>query len=113
MSESKTILFGPLPPPYGGVSVFMASIKDACLDRGLEVWSYTGDDADKRVTSIRRRLLEHLWRLFFGPRDARITDSTHFHLEYPHWLLLPLWLRVKLMKRFTWIKICHDATLPS
>jgi glycosyltransferase involved in cell wall biosynthesis len=34
-------------------------------------------------------------------------------MEHPHWLLLPLWLRLKRLKNFTWVKICHDATLPS
>lgn len=113
MSKPKAIVLGPLPPPYGGVSVFMASIKDACLARGIEVWSNAGDGGDPRVKRVNHRALGHLIRLLFQPRGARITDSTHFHLEHPHWLLLPAWLLMKQLKRFTWVKICHDATLPT
>jgi len=113
MTMPKPVLFGPLPPPYGGVSVFMASIKDACLARGVEVWSYTGNGGDSRVGSVNHRVLGHLRRVLLGLSRARITDSTHFHLEHPHPLLLPLWLRAKRVQKFTWVKICHDATLPS
>ena len=113
MNKPHAILFGPLPPPYGGVAVFMSSLKDACIDRGAEVLSYAGDAEDPRVTRVNHRVLGHILRLLIRPKEARITDSTHFHLEYPHWLLLPAWLFLKRIKQFTWIKICHDGSLPS
>jgi glycosyltransferase involved in cell wall biosynthesis len=106
------IVFGPLPPPYGGVSVFMSSIKDACIRRGVEVWSYKGDGGDKRVTRVNHRTLGHIRKLMTAPQGARVLDSTHFHLEYPHSVLLPAWLKAKRLKEFTWIKVCHDGSLP-
>ncbi|HEV7699920.1 MAG TPA: glycosyltransferase family 4 protein [Pyrinomonadaceae bacterium] len=106
------IVLGPLPPPYGGVSIFMSSIKDAGIERGVEVWSYKGDGGDKRVTRVNHRTLGHIRKLMTAPQGARVLDSTHFHLEYPHPLLLPAWLNAKRLKKFTWIKICHDGSLP-
>ena len=113
MSHTKAILFGPLPPPYGGVSVFMSALKNACIHRGVEVWSYAGDSGDKRVIRVDHRKLGHLRRLRGVGPGTRIVDSTHFHLEYPHWLLLPLWLRAKRRRGFKWVKVCHDGSLPS
>ena len=110
MSGTKAILFGPLPPPYGGVSVFMDSLKEICLERGVEVWSYTGDGGDDRVQKVSHRRLAHLSRVSTA---ARIIDSSHFHLEYPHPLLLNLWLLAKRRSGFRWVKICHDGSLPS
>jgi glycosyltransferase involved in cell wall biosynthesis len=112
MSEPRAILFGPLPPPYGGVAVFMTSVKEACLVRDVEVWSYAGDGDDARVVRVDHRRLGHIRRLLKLPRRTRILDSTHFHVEYPHWLLLVLWLLAKRFKKFTWIKACHDGSLP-
>jgi glycosyltransferase involved in cell wall biosynthesis len=112
MTQRKAILLGPLPPPYGGVSVVMTALKDVCIPLGVEVLSYAGDGGDGRVIRVNHRLLGHLIRILKLPKGTRITDSTHFHLEYPHWLLLPLWLLVKKVKRFTWVKLCHDGSIP-
>jgi glycosyltransferase involved in cell wall biosynthesis len=51
--------------------------------------------------------------LFKEGRAARITDSTHFHFEYPNPALLPLWLAAKFFLRFEWVKILHDGSLPA
>jgi glycosyltransferase involved in cell wall biosynthesis len=40
-------------------------------------------------------------------------DSSHFHLEYPNRLLLASWLRAKRRRKFYWIKVCHDGSLPA
>jgi glycosyltransferase involved in cell wall biosynthesis len=115
MTEPRTVLFGPLPPPYGGVAVFMRYIGDACLKRGIEVWSYTGEryPGGEAVRFLNHRRLGHIRRLLGIEAGSRLTDSTHFHLEYPHWLLLPLWLAARKLKKFTWVKIVHDGSLPS
>lgn len=116
MPENKKILFGPLPPPMGGVAVFMSHIGAAAAKLGVEIWSYKGkscgDDAVK-VRLLNHRRFEHLFALLSEGYKARITDSTHFHLEHPNALLLPLWLAAKFFLRFRWIKILHDGTLPS
>lgn len=115
MSENKPILFGPLPPPMGGVAVFMSYMARQAARLGVTVWSYKGTSAGDdsvRVLHVNHRRLEHLFALLREGYKARIIDSTHFHLEHPNWLLLPLWLAAKFFLRFTWVKILHDGTLP-
>jgi glycosyltransferase involved in cell wall biosynthesis len=116
MDRVKSILFGPLPPPFGGVSVFMTAISARAMQQGVRVWSYTGkplNESQNEILFINHRRFGHLLALWHEGRRARITDSTHFHLEYPHILLLPLWLLSKFFLRFKWIKILHDGSLPS
>ena len=45
-------------------------------------------------------------------RNARFVDFSHFHLEYPHPILLPIWLAAKVLLRFYWIKYILDGSLP-
>lgn len=110
------ILFGPLPPPYGGVSVFMSALADAAAEGGLTIWSYAGEPQEKHggeTHFLNHRRFEHIWKLLRRGRAGRIADSTHFHLEYPHPILLPLWLLAKFFLRFRWIKLLHDGSLPA
>lgn len=113
VTTQRSILFGPMPPPWGGVSVFMNSIAEHAIARGVEIWSYTGKpQAHRGVQFINHRRFGHLWLLVRCGREARITDSTHFHLEYPHPALLPPWITIKKLLGFKWIKIVHDGSLP-
>ena len=112
MSKPEAILFGPLPPPVGGVAVFMSRLKAPVLARGGTVWAYSGGTNDRDVIQIDHRRLGHIQRLISQGRNSRITDSTHFHIEHPHWLLAPLWLLLKPVRGITWIKVLHDGTLP-
>jgi glycosyltransferase involved in cell wall biosynthesis len=86
------------------------------LESGVRVWSYKGKPAEFTGYGFRRvnhRRFEHLFAVMREGRWARITDSTHFHLEYPNFILLPLWICAKFLFRFTWLKILHDGSLPS
>jgi len=102
-----------MPPPWGGVSVFMNSIADHAIARGIEIWAYTGKpNARCSLRFVNHRRFGHLRLLARRGRGARISDSTHFHLEYPHPALLPPWIAAKKLLGFTWIKIVHDGSLP-
>lgn len=115
MSKRKSIIFGPLPPPYGGVSVFMSAIYDVAEKFDVTVWSYKGKptNTEKNFRYVNHKRFGHLLALIREGYQARISDSTHFHFEYPNAVLLPLWLIAKLFLRFKWIKILHDGSLPS
>jgi glycosyltransferase involved in cell wall biosynthesis len=113
--HKNPILFGPLPPPYGGVSVFMSVLYAEVQKRGVEVWSYSGHTARERFPDAKfvdHRKLAHTVRLASAARGVRITDSTHFHIEYPHPVLVRAWLTIKALTRFHWVKIVHDGSLP-
>ena len=111
----EPIIFGPLPPPYGGVSTFMSSLASGAPEHGVRVWSYAGKpgSGDAGIEYVNHRRLGHLRLLFKDGRGARITDSTHFHLEYPNPLLLPAWLIARSLLDFRWIKVLHDGSLPA
>ncbi len=40
-------------------------------------------------------------------------DTSHFHLEHPNTLLVPVWLLLKSLFRIEWVKMIFDGTLPS
>jgi glycogen(starch) synthase len=111
----KTILLGPLPPPYGGVSVYVSALAEHLKSRGVRVWALFGDRAaaEPHVRFVNHRRLGVVPALLAEGRGARVLDATHFHLEHPHAALLPLWLACKLLLGFEWYKNVHDGSLPA
>lgn len=114
----KVILFGPLPPPYGGVSVYLSTLAELWKGSGVRVWA-THEGGRKSVAAhvrhVNHRRLGVIPALLREGRGGgvRVLDATHFHLEYPHPILLPLWLAAKLLLRFEWYKNIHDGSLPA
>jgi glycosyltransferase involved in cell wall biosynthesis len=111
----KVILYGPLPPPYGGVSVYMSFLAEHLRGRVARVWSVLGDrtKSDPLVRPVRHRRLGVVPALLAEARGARILDATHFHLEYPNKILLPVWLAAKRLLGFEWYKNVLDGSLPA
>ena len=111
----KVILYGPLPPPYGGVSVYMSFLVEHLRPRVARVWAVLGDRSarDPLVRRVRHRRLGVVPAALSEARGARILDATHFHLEYPNRLLLPVWLAAKRLLGFEWHKNVHDGSLPA
>ena len=111
--SKKVVLLGPSPPPYGGVSVYVSALFEHLKGRGLRLWTY--GDAEVRGAQVRymkdkRRELVPL--LLREGRGARVADCTHFLLEYPS-ALVPVWVILKRLLGFGWLKILHDGSLPS
>lgn len=109
----KTVLLGPYPPPYGGVSIYIQTLYEFFKERAVEFWIF-GDEEVKGpnirfMKDKRRELLPLLMR---RGRSARIADCTHFLIEYPS-VLVPVWVTLKGLLRFEWIKIVQDGSLPS
>lgn len=111
--SKRIILFGPLPPPYGGVAIYMKALVAHLRGPNVRVWTYGGAKPDDvGVRFIAQRRLGTLWALLAEGRNARILDASHFHLEYPNPLLLPVWLVLKRLLRFEWYKNVLDGSLP-
>lgn len=111
--SKRVILFGPLPPPYGGVSVFVSTLMAHLKNAPVQLWTLYGPDSnDPRLVRIKHRRLQVITALRKYGAGARIVDFTHFHLEYPHKILLPIWLTAKLALRFEWFKYILDGSLP-
>lgn len=109
----KTVLLGPYPPPYGGVSIYIQTLYEFFKDRAVEFWIF-GDEEVKgpniRFMKDKRRELLPLVMRRGG--NSRIADCTHFLIEYPS-ILVPVWVALKGLLRFEWIKIMQDGSLPS
>ncbi|MDT5263196.1 MAG: hypothetical protein QOC61_2200 [Acidobacteriota bacterium] len=111
--SKKVVLLGPHPPPYGGVSIYTSTLFAHLKNRGLHLWTY--GDEEVRAPGVhfmkdkRRELVPLLIR---EGRAARIADCTHFLFEYPS-ALVPVWLALKRLLGFEWVKILHDGSLPS
>lgn len=109
----KIILFGPLPPPYGGVAIYMKALVAHFRSTGVRLWTYGGaKPKNSEAKFIAHRRLGTLWALLAEGRGARILDASHFHLEYPNPLLLPVWLVLKQLLGFEWFKNILDGSLP-
>ena len=83
--------------------------------RNVRVWTYGGakpNEAGVHARFIAHRKLGTLWALISEGRNSRILDASHFHLEYPNALLLPVWLMLKRLVRFEWYKNVLDGSLP-
>lgn len=111
--SKRIILFGPLPPPYGGVSVFVNALFKHLKDCPVLLWAIFGSNLDDtRITRFNHRRLGVIKALLKQGYRSRIVDFTHFHLEYPNPILLPIWLVAKSLLGFEWIKYILDGSLP-
>jgi glycosyltransferase involved in cell wall biosynthesis len=85
----------------------------ARLGANVRVWAYgRTKPGHAKVRFIAHRRLGTLWALIAEGRKARILDASHFHLEYPNPLLLPVWLVLKRLLGFEWFKNVLDGSLP-
>ncbi len=109
----KLVLLGPYPPPYGGVSVYIKTLFEELKNKNVELWTY-GDErvAAPNVFYMRDKRWELLPLLIRRGSKARIADCSHFLVEYPS-ILVPVWVALKSLRRFEWIKIIQDGSLPS
>ncbi len=109
----RVIIIGPLPPPYGGVAIFMNALCELSAGSDFTFWAY-GDEphTETRARYVNYRRLELVPRLLREGRGARIVELTHFHLEYPHPVAVPVWLSLRKLLKFQWVKILFDGSLP-
>jgi glycogen synthase len=111
--SKKVVLLGPYPPPYGGVSIYTSALFEFLKNRGLHLWTYGEREmTGPRVRFMRDKRRELVPLLVREGRGARINDCTHFLLEYPS-ALVPLWVILKRLLGFEWVKIVQDGSLPS
>src|ERR1041384_874326 len=105
---------GPVPPPYGGVSVYVDRIRRRLRNNGVRIWSYP-HKSDRQIdaTFFHHRRLGIIPLVVRDGYAARVLDTSHFHLEHPNTLLVPVWLLLIRLFRIEWVKMIFDGTLPS
>src|SRR5205085_3154282 len=81
--------------------------------RGLRLWTY-GDEEVRGpgVRFMRDKRRELVPLVLNEGRGARVADCTHFLLEYPS-ALVPVWVILKRLVGFEWVKIVQDGSLPA
>jgi glycosyltransferase involved in cell wall biosynthesis len=113
VSQNIRIL-GPVPPPYGGVSVYVDRIRKRLRNNGIRIWSYPyKPDQQANTTFFHHRRLGIIPLVFQDGYATRVLDASHFHLEHPNVFLVPLWLLLIRLFRIEWVKMIFDGTLPS
>jgi glycosyltransferase involved in cell wall biosynthesis len=111
--SKKVVLLGPYPPPHGGVSIYVSTLFEHLRSRGLHLWAYGGREVRApNVRFMRDKRRELVPLLVREGRGARVADCTHFLFEYPS-ALVPVWLALKRVLGFEWVKILHDGSLPA
>lgn len=109
----KVVLLGPYPPPYGGVSIYIQTLFHFIKQRGVELWTYGDEEINApNVFFMKDKRWDILPLLIKRGFRARIVDCTHFLIEYPSFLV-PVWVILKALLRFEWLKIVHDGSLPT
>jgi len=113
VSQNIRIL-GPVPPPYGGVSVYVDRIRKQLGNNGIRIWSYPYKPAQQdNTTFFHHRRLGIIPLVFQDGYATRVLDASHFHLEHPNVFLVPIWLLLIRLFRIEWVKMIFDGTLPS
>jgi glycosyltransferase involved in cell wall biosynthesis len=110
--KDRVVLLGPYPPPYGGVSVYISTLFDFVKNDGVELWTYGDQHLSGPNVFFMTSRAKLPWLLARRGRRARIADNTHFLVEYPS-SLVPIWIALKTLLGFDWIKIIHDGSLPA
>src|ERR1700732_1423392 len=104
----KLILLGPYPPPYGGVAIYISTLFDSLKGRHFELWTFGAKEiTGPNVRFMKHKRLEIIPLLITRSYGKRIADCTHFLIEHPS-LLVPVWVVLKYLFRFEWVKIIHD-----
>jgi glycogen synthase len=113
VSQNIRIL-GPVPPPYGGVSVYVDRVRRRLRNDGIRIWSYPyKPEQQVNTTFFHHRRFGIVPLVFQDGYAARVLDASHFHLEHPNILLVPAWLMLRRLFRIEWVKMIFDGTLPS
>lgn len=110
----RTFLIGPYPPPYGGVSVFVYLLHKFLLREGidckLKIIRQQSNQEEEHVVPKFGSIFRHFHML---TKTDKCVDSGSFYLEYRSGWAPFAWMLLKFLKRFHWIKIIHDSSLPS
>lgn len=112
--RGNIFLFGPYPPPYGGVSIYMETLNEFLKKSGFEckLRIYPGW-INSKEDMVRPNFM-NIYRNFHNiSRNDICLDSCTLLLEYPSAQVIFTWLLIKALKGFKWIKIIHDGSLPS
>lgn len=95
--KREIVIFGPEPPPYGGVAIFDTLLNIGFKKNGINCSRFI-DTSLKTIGDIES--------------DSVILDSFFHSLEYPEGRKILKCLILKSARKLKWIKIIHNGSLP-
>jgi glycogen(starch) synthase len=115
--DTRVTLFGPLPPPYGGVAVHVERLHELLLERGFDSRVLTlGSPAliDSRVRAVRpgpgRWPLSMVALASIAGRGGLVHSQTQFAAD-PRRLVLESLSIVARLRKLRWVETLHDQTI--
>lgn len=104
------ILLGPFPPPAGGVATFFTRLCALLSERDYQFRLKRIGGAEDPIGMTWASWQMHLSDVQAG--DILLDNGTSF-IENPSRRPMIMWLIWRLFKRFHWIKVFHNGTLPA
>ena len=111
--KNKIILLGPVPPPFGGVAIFLNNLYKNLRDPDIKFWTQTPVECSNNAIHIKSSLFKFPFLLLKDGRRSTVVDSTLVFLEYPDQPLSFFWQTLRPILGIKWIKIIHDNSLPN
>jgi len=96
------------------VAIFTSALFEFTRASGVQLW--TAGEQVPTGPGIRRLGYKRLGLfpiLLVAGFKARIVDSFYFLVEYPNPVMVVLWVLLKSLLRFDWVKVVHDGSLPT
>lgn len=110
----KLWLIGSYPPPYGGVAVFVRNLHKCLLEQKMpHKMLISSSEIYQGMEKLEEEIIGYGWQLLKIKRGSCILDSCNMFLEYPVVNKAKVWNFLFKVKKWKWIKIFHDGTLPS
>lgn len=111
---NKVILFGLYPPPYGGVAIYVYALNEFLKRFGIncELKIY-GQHSDSNCNGVKPTFVSVFKNFLKAKKGDTCVDSTAFFLGDLSVNIMLAWLLIKLLRRFKWIRIIHDGSLPA
>ncbi len=113
----KLWILGSYPPPYGGVATFVKSLHENLAKEGIDHNMIVRSDRQhKGMQLLEDNIFKYLFQMCMIPKSSCIVDSCSIFLEYPQYkenvCKCLIWNTLINIRKFSWIKIFHDGTMP-
>ncbi len=114
--KKRVVIFGPWPPPYGGVAIHVKNLARCLEERRIQVQALCyGDFSDNanltRISLLREGWSHTLWRLYLSLSPHTILHDHSVLLTHPRGRYVRSFRWVIKLRKARWILTLHDETL--
>lgn len=109
----KLWLIGSYPPPYGGVAIFVSNLHKCLIEEKMpHKMLISSSKTYQGMEKLKEEIIRYGWQLLKIKKESCIVDSCNMFLEYPSVYKSKVWNSFVKVRKWKWIKIFHDGTLP-